>query len=214
VPESLQRLRAGSAGSWSGWRVVGAIAGVALASAVAGVPVTSELTVEPEAGEARRGFLGHDARDLREGGASMAATGPLEILVMGFAGEGLPNGVGTALEHIQGSGDVRVVEAFLVMKTVTGALRIEEVTDVMGINGGTTDLNAVLPNASLWMDHESVQDVGGALEPGSTALALVLAHPSAPDVVTAFRDLGGIVLASTRLPTATDPSLADKHPDL
>jgi hypothetical protein len=144
----------------------------------------------------------------------MAATGPLEILVMGFAGEGLPNGVGAALEHIQDTGDVRVVEAFLVMKTGTGALRIEDVTDVMGINGGTADLNAVLPDASLWMDHESVQDVGRALEPGSTALALVLAHPSAPDVISAFREVGGVVLASTRLPTATDPSLVDKHPEL
>jgi uncharacterized membrane protein len=139
----------------------------------------------------------------------MVAAGPLEILVMGFAGEGLPDGVGVALEQIQKNGDVRIVEAYLVMKTGARTVRIEEVTDVMGLARGTTDLRVAVPGASLWMDQESIREVGHAMDPDSTALALVLEHHSARDVVTAFRELGGVVLTSTRLPTATDPGPAE-----
>jgi hypothetical protein len=131
----------------------------------------------------------------------MVAAGPVEILVMEFAGVGLPDGAGVALEQIQEHGDVRVVEAFLVLKAATGAVRIEEVTDVMRPSGATADIGLAVPSASLWLDHESVREVGQAMQPGSTALALVLVHHSARDVVTAFRKLGGVVLTSTRLPT-------------
>jgi uncharacterized membrane protein len=131
----------------------------------------------------------------------MVAAGPLEVLVMGFAGEGLPDGVGAALEQIQASGDVRIVEAFLVMKAGSAAVRVEEVTDLMGLAGTGSPFGGALPEASLWKDPESVREVGRAMPPDSTALALVLVHQAARDVVTAFRDLGGVVLTSTRLPT-------------
>jgi uncharacterized membrane protein len=137
----------------------------------------------------------------------MRSAGPLEVLVVGFPGEGLPDGVDAALERIQENDDVRVVEAFLVMKTATGAVRVEEVTDVVGLTEVATDVRLALPDASLWMDQGSAQEIADAMDNGSTALALVLEHHSARDVVTAFRSLGGLVLASTRLPTAAGPTI-------
>jgi hypothetical protein len=130
----------------------------------------------------------------------MVTAGPVEVLVMEFVGDGLPEGVGAALDTIQEHGDVRVVEAFLVMKASTGVVRLEEVTDVMG----RADAALPVPGTSLWMDRDSVREVGQAMRSGSTALALVLVHHSARDVVTVFRDLGGVILTSTRLPTVAD----------
>jgi uncharacterized membrane protein len=136
----------------------------------------------------------------------MRSAGPLEVLVVSFPGEGLPEGVDAALERIQENDAVRVVEAFLVLKTGTGAVRIEEVTDVVGLAEVATDVRLALPDASLWLDQANAQEIADALDNGSTALALVLEHHSARDVVTAFRSLGGLVLASTRLPTAAGPT--------
>jgi hypothetical protein len=140
----------------------------------------------------------------------MTSAGPLEVLVMGFSGAGLPAGAGAALERIQENDDVRVVEAFLVVKTGTGAVRIEEVTDLVGLPDVATDVRLAVPDASLWMDQDSAQEIVDAMDVDSTALALVLEHHSARDVVAAFRDMGGVVLASTRLPTAAGPTAAGR----
>jgi len=137
----------------------------------------------------------------------MRPAGPLEVLVVEFPGEGLPEGVAAAVEQIQENDAVRVVEAFIVMKTGTGAVRIEEVTDFVGIAEVATDVRLAVPDASLWMDQGSAKEIADAMDNGSTALALVLEHHSARDVVTAFRSLGGVVLASTRLPTAAGPTV-------
>jgi hypothetical protein len=129
----------------------------------------------------------------------VAGTGPLEILVVGFGGQGLPDGVGDAVQRIQDSGDVRVVEAFLITKTATGAVRSEEATDLIGL----ADVLGEAPDSrhgSFWMDQDSLTEVAGSMERDSTALALVLVHRTARDVVTAFRDVGAAVLVSTRLP--------------
>jgi uncharacterized membrane protein len=138
----------------------------------------------------------------------MVSTGPLEVLVMSFAGEGLPDGLDAALDRIQENDSVRVVEAFLIVKTDAGEIRIEEVTDVVDLAGVATDIGLAVPDASLWLDKDSASELGDAMENGSTALALVLEHHTAPDVVAVFQDIGGVVLASTRLPTAGPPRRA------
>lgn len=143
----------------------------------------------------------------------MVASGPLEVLVMGFAGEGLPDGVGAAFDRIHEAGDIRIIEAFLIMKSGTGKVRGEEVTEIMGLPDVAAELKLVLPSASLWMDHDSMREVGEAMDKATTALALVLEHPSARDVVTAFREVGGVVLASTRLPVVVIEESPAIRPD-
>ncbi|HEU4425235.1 MAG TPA: DUF6325 family protein [Pilimelia sp.] len=131
----------------------------------------------------------------------MAATGPLEFLVVGFPGAGLPVGAGSALERIHEAGNVRVIEAILIVKSDAGVVRSEEVTDVVGLATVATDDPPSDEGMSL-IDRESIADVGEAMDNNSTALALVLEHHRAHDVISDFRGIGGIVLASTRMPGA------------
>lgn len=131
----------------------------------------------------------------------MAATGPLEFLVLGFPGAGLPAGAGSALERIHEAGDVRVIEAILIVKSDAGVVRDEEVTDVVGLATTTNDDPPSDAGTTL-IDEESVADVGKVMDNDSTALALVLEHRHTHDVISDFRGIGGIVLASTRMPEA------------
>jgi hypothetical protein len=131
----------------------------------------------------------------------MTAKGPLELLVVGFPGEGLPTGAGFALGRIHEGGDVRIVEAILIMKSESGLVRSEEVTDVVGLATVAADDDLTGPGTNL-IDAEGVAEVSEAMDNDSTALALVLEHPWARDVVSDFQGVGGVVLASTRMPEA------------
>ena len=139
----------------------------------------------------------------------MAATGPLEFLVVGFPGEGLPEGAGSALERIDGEGDIRIIEVMLIMKSGSGSVRTELVTDVVGLTSVPAVYELVDPGRSL-LDADSVAEVSEAMANESTALALVLEHPWARDVVSGFREVGGTVLASTRMREAGFPR--KRHP--
>jgi len=129
--------------------------------------------------------------------------GPLEFLVVGFPGGGLPEGVGAALERINEVGEVRTVEAILIIKSDSGVVRTEDFTEIAGLEavraiGDVPDIGTGL------IDPADVAEVGVAMEDDSTALALLFEHQWTQDVVSAFRGVGGVVLASTRMPDTGD----------
>jgi hypothetical protein len=129
----------------------------------------------------------------------MAPVGPLEFLAVAFSGEGLPEGSGAALERIHEAGDVRTVEATLIIKSDLGEVRTEDFTEVAGLATVPADDDAADVGTSLF-DPADIRAVGAAMADDSTALALLLEHRGARDVVSVFLDIGGVVLASTRLP--------------
>lgn len=128
----------------------------------------------------------------------MKPVGPLEFLAVAFPGEGLPEGSGAALERIHEAGDVRTVEAMLIIKS-SGVVRTEDFTEVAGL--ATVPANDDAPDVrTSLVDPADVTAVSAAMPDDSTVLALLFEHRRAQDVVSVFRDIGGIVLASTRLP--------------
>jgi Family of unknown function (DUF6325) len=133
----------------------------------------------------------------------MAATGPLEVLVMGFPGEGLPDGAGAVLERIQEDGEVRVVEALMIVKAAPGLVRSEEVTDLVAVADATPDHGPAEPPEAGLVPPDRVEEIGAAMRVDTTALALVLEHCRAPDIVAAFGAVGGVMLASSVVPEAT-----------
>jgi hypothetical protein len=128
----------------------------------------------------------------------MKPVGPLEFLAVAFPGEGLPEGSGAALERIHEAGDVRTVEAMLIIKS-SGVIRTEDFTEVAGL--ATVPANDDAPDVrTSLVDPADVTAVSAAMPDDSTVLALLFEHRRAQDVVSVFRDIGGVVLASTRLP--------------
>jgi hypothetical protein len=128
----------------------------------------------------------------------MKPVGPLEFLAVAFPGEGLPEGSGAALERIHEAGDVRTVEAMLIIKS-SGVVRTEDFTEVAGL--ATVPANDDAPDVrTSLVDPADVTAVSAAMPDDSTVLALLFEHRRAQDVVSVFRDIGGVVLASTRLP--------------
>jgi uncharacterized membrane protein len=132
--------------------------------------------------------------------------GPLEVLVLGFPSEGLPDAAGVALQQIQDTGDVRVVEAALVVKTGPEAVHSEEVTDLAAAGELAAEYGLAAPDSGL-MAPDCIAEIAAAMQVDTTALALVLEHRWAQDVVGAFHGVGAIVLASARVPWPTAPTV-------
>ncbi|GAA3387755.1 hypothetical protein [Cryptosporangium minutisporangium] len=130
----------------------------------------------------------------------MAGRGPLEYLVVQFPGDELPAGAARTLEDINGRDDVLVIEAMLILRGAAGVVRCEDFTDVAVPDdwGPAEDVRLI--------DAESVVEFAGAMVPGEVALALILEHRTR-DVVSMFQQVGGRILASTRLPDL-DPEVA------
>jgi uncharacterized membrane protein len=128
--------------------------------------------------------------------------GPLEFVVLAFPGEGLATGVQTALERVTKAGDLRVVDALVVTKHGDGAASAAEVADVDELRGvqatyGLSDLETVGLIAT-----DDVDEVAALLEPGTTAVAMLVEHVWARQLAESVAAAGGELVASVHVPRA------------
>jgi uncharacterized membrane protein len=135
------------------------------------------------------------------GGYEMAQFGPLEFLVIAFPGMELSDRVANALRTVEVSGDVRIVDALLVVKDATGKVRSEELTDVAALADVAAEYGLADAPSSL-VDAEDVQEVGEVLHAGSHAIALLVEHVWARETAEAAWSAGGALMAAVRIPDA------------
>ncbi|MGC9669966.1 hypothetical protein ACNTMW_25915 [Planosporangium sp. 12N6] len=131
----------------------------------------------------------------------MAGVGPLEFLVVAFSGEELPDRVGSVLRAVEAGGDVRIVDALVVIKDRDGRVRAEELVDIPALADLAAGYPFTDPRATL-IDAADVEEVGQALDAGGVALALLVEHAWARAAGAAARDLGGVLVAAVRIPEA------------
>ena len=125
--------------------------------------------------------------------------GPLELLVIVFVGDRLPEAAGTTLRKVEVSGDVRIADALVVVKTPAGEISVEEAADVPALaevaaDYGIGDLN--VPQIGVADAHEIAETLSG----GVIALVLLVVHVWARETAEAVAELGGVVLRSVRIP--------------
>jgi len=131
--------------------------------------------------------------------------GPLEILVLGFPGDSLPDDFGAALERIQRAGDVRVVEALLITRLGPETVRSEDVTDLLGLADLAAAYGLPVPPGGLLAPGD-INEITAGVQVDTTAVALLLEHRWAGEIVAAFRQVGGVVLASAQVSETGGPA--------
>jgi uncharacterized membrane protein len=131
----------------------------------------------------------------------MPQFGPLEFLVMAFPGEELSDRVANALRTVEVGGDVRIVDAIVVLKDATGDVRSVELTEVAALSGVAAEYG-LADAPSCLVDDEDVREVGEVLHPGSHAVALLVEHVWARETAEAAWSAGGSLMASVRIPDA------------
>jgi uncharacterized membrane protein len=124
--------------------------------------------------------------------------GPVDVALVLFEGNQFNGDVAPAIAELQTSGIVRIIDLAFVTKAADGSTGYVEATDteVAEAFAGLADEELDL------LSDEDLQGFADALEPNSSALAVVWENTWAARLATAVRDSGGEVVAQIRIPAA------------
>jgi uncharacterized membrane protein len=134
-----------------------------------------------------------------EGGETIMAEfeyGPVEIFLIGFDGERPGQQVVDGILELIESDAVRLLDLLFVTRALDGELTVvelEEIADQYGLVG--------LEVVELGLaGEEDVNDLGEAIEPGTSAAMLVVEHVWAREFAETLYRAGGRVLQTERIP--------------
>lgn len=125
--------------------------------------------------------------------------GPIEVLVIGFPENNFTGAILPELERLVESETITVVDALFITKDDDGSVdflefdQVDENEDVAALGrfvGDTLDL----------LSDSDAEAFAEALEPGSSAAALVFEHTWFKPLRNTLFDAGGVLLANMRIP--------------
>ena len=122
--------------------------------------------------------------------------GPVEFVAIAFPEERVPDAVKVAIVELLGSDVVSLLDLTVVRKGVNGEVDVVEVEDL----GDELDITETQLGSSGLAGQEDIDDVAANLEPGTSALVLIVEHTWARQFVRAVRGAGAAVIAQERIP--------------
>jgi Family of unknown function (DUF6325) len=140
-----------------------------------------------------------------DGGKTMSAAdselGPVDYMVVAFpAGRANFSGeMASELKALMDSNTVRVLDLVLVTKFTDGSVEASELRDADDSEVG--QLRAAEADLAVLLAESDVDEIGGVLEPGSSAVVLVWENTWAAPFGAAVRRSGGQLVADGRIPT-------------
>ena len=120
--------------------------------------------------------------------------GPVELVLAAFEGDRPKAGVLDAILDLADAGTVRLLDLVYVTRTETGEIDWIEL-DEAGIEIGEIDLAA-----SGIASHEDLEELGGRLPLGTSALLLVVELTWAKHLASRLFEADGFVVDSVRIP--------------
>ena len=130
-----------------------------------------------------------------------AELGPVDYLVVAFpAGKADFSGaMASELAALMDSGTVRVLDLLLLTKDLDGSVEASELRDADDSEVG--QLRTAEADLAVLLAASDVEEIGGMLEPDSTAAVLVWENSWAAPFGAAVRRSGGQLVTSGRIPT-------------
>jgi hypothetical protein len=126
--------------------------------------------------------------------------GPVDYVVVAFpAGKANFSGeMASELRALMDSNTVRVLDLVLVTKDTDGSVEASELRDADDSEVG--QLRAAEADLAVLLAESDIAEIGGVLEPGSTAAVLVWENTWAAPFGAAVRRSGGQLAATGRIP--------------
>ncbi|MET7299856.1 DUF6325 family protein [Embleya sp. NPDC005575] len=130
----------------------------------------------------------------------MAELGPVDAIVLGFPGQRLTSAVLDAFESVEERGDVRLIDALIVVKDMAGEVSSHEAGEFEGLRDVAAELAArEMPGLA---GDEDVDQIGQVMPHDSLVVVLFVENIWAREVAARIHDSGGRLLSYTRLPQA------------
>jgi hypothetical protein len=127
-------------------------------------------------------------------------SGPIDVVLLRFQGCEFNGDIARALRSLVDGGVVRVVDVLFVFKDEAGTVGSLELA-ALGphLDEAFVDVDGQLGGGLL--DHEDVEEVGGALDPGVSMVVVAVENVWAVPFIEAVRRAGGELVDQARVPS-------------
>jgi len=127
------------------------------------------------------------------------ATGPVDIVILGFPGNKFTGQIAPAIMDLVESGTVRLLDLLFVMKDADGAVTTIDIQDLDPETGPAfLEINVQAPGA---LNAEDAEEIADDIPPNSSALVIAFENAWASKFVAAVRAADGIVIDQIRIPS-------------
>ncbi len=124
--------------------------------------------------------------------------GPVEYIAIAFPGNNFSGEIIPAIQELQDSGTIRVLDLIIISKDSAGDIRAIELSEASPELRATLGVLGI-ENRNL-LGEEDVEDIGGALDPNSTAALMIWENVWAARFAQSLRNADGILVANGRIP--------------
>lgn len=126
--------------------------------------------------------------------------GPIEYIVVGFAGNRFTGDIAPALTELMETGLIRIVDLAVVSKNADGGVTILEMQELSAeVASAFVKLEGSVRGL---LSEAELEEIAEGLAPDSTAAAMLVEHVWATRFASAVRAAGGRLLLSERIPHA------------
>ena len=139
--------------------------------------------------------------------------GPLEVIVVGFAGNEFNGAILPELERLVENRVIAVVDGLLVTKDADGTVELTEF-DQIDASDDVARLADLVERIDALISDEDVEELAAGLEANSSAAILCFEHTWSKPLRDAIVDSGGSLVADFRVPGAVVDELLDELAEL
>ena len=125
--------------------------------------------------------------------------GPIEVLVVGFPGNRFTGGILPELEALVEAGTISIVDGLFITKDADGDVTFVEL-DQIDENEDAAALGRFIGSSLDLLSDDDAAEFAAALEPNSSAAALVFEHTWFKPLRDELIDSGGVLVANMRIP--------------
>ena len=124
--------------------------------------------------------------------------GPVEYIAIAFPGNNFSGKIIPAIQELQDSGTIRVLDLVIISKNAAGDVTAIELTEASPELQATLGVLGV--ESRNLLGQEDIEDIGSALDPNSTAGLMIWENVWAARFAKSLRDADGILIANGRIP--------------
>jgi uncharacterized membrane protein len=126
------------------------------------------------------------------------SVGPVEYIAIAFPGNKFSGEIIPAIKDLQDAGTIRVLDLVIISKDPDGNVTAIELSEASPEQAGALAALGVVGTKLL--GQEDIEDIGGALDPNSTAALMIWENAWAEKFAESLRNADGVLIANGRIP--------------
>jgi hypothetical protein len=133
-------------------------------------------------------------------GGTAVSIGPVEYIAIAFPGNNFSGEIIPALQKLVDNGTIKILDLVIIRKDSDGNVEGIELSDASPQEQAA--LGALGISGHRLLGEEDVEDIGGALDPNSSAALMIWENVWAASFAESLRNADGELIANGRIPVS------------